>query len=536
MKRWKQTLLAGLAALLLCALLPAALAAGDGGAVLRAEAGGAPRGGTAEVEIWLDNGVGIGGGSLDITYDNTALELEKVIPAALGGALVQVNEYYTDTSARLSFASSQALGEEQILLCTAVFRIKETAPLGGSAVTLENARLYDVTGGLQESGVADGAVEIQYAGLTVSSVEAVRGQSVRVELLLDGALRPAGGSFEVIYDPEQLTAGGAVAGELLDGCSLVSNGTEPGRLRVTWAGSEALKAGGVLCTVTFHVSQEASGTPEIGLENLRLYDETAAPLDALAAGGTITLLTPTEESPKLWIVGGGIDPDTCTASVDVVLEGRGVICGGGFTVDYPEGVTLLSAQSLADFGEVNTKETGNIVFAWAGEAASVESQRLLHLEFQVSDANISFPLTLEEARALDGGGNPATVVDIRSGKLLPGGLKYQAPAVDELAVRDVNGGTEIDLVLDMASASQVPSLLAQPERSLLLALYENGVLKAVMFQEFAVELDANGIAQVSVSATLQGSGDELRIFLVGEGAALVPLSEQAAYELEVAGV
>ena len=216
MKIWKHALLACLAAALLWAALPAASAAGAE-PVLRVTEGGAPRGGTAEVALWLDGGAAVSGGSMDLTYDSAALELLELRPAELGGTLVQVNPHYTEDSARLSFASGQALGEDSVLLCTALFRIKETAPLGGSAVTLENARLYDVTGGLQESGVADGAVEIQYAGLTVSSVEAVRGQSVRVELLLDGALRPAGGSFEVIYDPEQLTAGGAVAGELLDG-------------------------------------------------------------------------------------------------------------------------------------------------------------------------------------------------------------------------------------------------------------------------------------------------------------------------------
>lgn len=534
MKIWKHALLACLAAALLWAALPAASAAGAE-PVLRVTEGGAPRGGTAEVALWLDGGAAVSGGSMDLTYDSAALELLELRPAELGGTLVQVNPHYTEDSARLSFASGQALGEDSVLLCTALFRVREDAPLGESAVGLENARLYDESAAPCGVRVESGAVEAQYAGLTVASVEGVRGQSVRVELLLDGALRPAGGSFEVVCDTSQLTAGSVAAGELLDGRTLVSNSADPGRVKVTWAGSEALEGNGVLCTVTFHISPEAAGTPEIRIENLRLYDENAAPLDAVAESGNVTLLAPTEESPKLWLVGGSIDPDTGTASVDVVLEGRGVICGGQFTVGYPEGVTLKKAEPLTGTGVVNTKEDGEVVFAWAGETPVVESQRLLRLEFTVENRNAAVPLTLGEASALDGAGAPAAVVDIRGGKLLPGGLEYQAPAVDEVTVRSAGGGTEIDLVLDVASAETGPSLLAEPERSLLLALYQDGRLVSAAVRPFAVTLDANGIAQAAISAELSGGGDTLRIFLLGEGGGLVPLSEPSFCELEVAG-
>ena len=532
MNIWKHVLIVSLTVLLLCVTLPAAFAAGADGPVLRVEAGGAPRGGTAEVEIWLDGGAEVSGGSLDIAYDSAALELEE-ISQELNGVLMTVNEHYTNDSARLSFASTEAMDKDSVLLCTAVFQVKADAPLGENPVTLENPRLYDADTATLPVSTVDGAVEAQYTGITVSSVEAVRGQSVRVELLLEGALNPAGGSFEVVYDPSLLTAGGVVAGELLHGCYLASNTLSPGRLKVTWAGSEALEARGVLCTVTFQVSPTASGTPEIAIENPWIYDESTVLLDALTESGTITLLTPTEESPKLWIVGGSIDPGTSTASVDVVLEGRGVICGGGFTVRYPtDQATLTSAQSLVGAGVVNTKPAGEITFSWAGAEPSVASQKLLHLEFFVTDPHAAVPLTLEAASALDSGGTAATVVDIRSGKLLPGGLEYQAPAVDEATVETAGGSTVLHLVLDMASAGQAAASRALPERSLLVALYEDGRLQSVSFREFDVTLDANGIAQVEVSAALSGSGDELRLYLLGEGGALIPLSEQTSYLLE----
>ena len=104
-----------------------------------------------------------------------------------------------------------------------------------------------------------------------------------------------------------------------------------------------------------------------------------------------------------------------------------------------------------------------------------------------------------------------------------------------MTVRSAGGGTEIDLVLDVASAETGPSLLAEPERSLLLALYQDGRLVSAAVRPFAVTLDANGIAQAAVSAELSGGGDTLRIFLLGEGGGLVPLSEPSFCELEVAG-
>ena len=60
-------------AALLWAALPAASAAGAE-PVLRVTEGGAPRGGTAEVALWLDGGAAVSGGSMDLTYDSAALD------------------------------------------------------------------------------------------------------------------------------------------------------------------------------------------------------------------------------------------------------------------------------------------------------------------------------------------------------------------------------------------------------------------------------------------------------------------------------
>ena len=537
MKKRKQGALLWLLSALLCLTLciPAG-AAGTTGALLFVENGGAARGETFAMAVTLAGGAGVWGGNLDVTYDPAALTLVSVEAGELlSGALFQCNPNYTDHSARVSFAASAAL-EGDGTVCVLTFRVREEAPLTDTRVSLENARLYDNNAEACAVTTVSGQAAVWYSGLAVRSVEAVRGQSVRVALDLTGELDPAGGSFTIVYDPDQMTAGTVVASSLLKGYSLVSNETTKGRIQVTWAGTYPLKERGTLCTITFHISQEAVGDPEIGVENLRAYDENATALDTVAQGGSVTLLTPTEDSPKLWLVGGAIDPENLTASVNVVLEGRGVICGGQFTLTYPtDRCTLISHQIQMGSGVVNDETAGRLVVSWADATPAAESQVLLHLEFQV-DAVSAVSLELAQATMLKSDGAAVSNVDIRNGKLLPGSLIYQAPAVDSAEVTVNGAGTAVEAVLDLASAQDLTALVsysAEDAPSLLVAFYEDGRMKTLSRQEFSVEMDKNGIAQITVSASCAGTADRFRVFLLGEGGTLLPLAEDTWYDLEV---
>lgn len=538
MKRAKLGAVLWLLVVLLClSVVPSASAAGEAGAVLRVEDGGAARGETFTMAVTLSGGAGVWGGTLDVTYNPTALELVSAEAGELlSGTLTQCNPHYSDHSARVAFAASTPLGEEGTV-CTLIFRVRDGAPLTETPVTLENVRLYDGDAAPCTVTAVSGRAAVWSSGLSVRSTKGVRGQAVRVTLDLTGELDPAGGSFTVIYDPEQMTAGTVVTSSLLQGCSLVSNEATKGRIQVTWAGAYPLEERGALCTITFHIAQEVTGTPEITIENLRAYDENAVVLDTVAEAGSVTILTPTEDSPKLWLVGGSIDPDTRTASISVVLEGRGVICGGQFTLTYPTDQCTLSTYRLQmNSGVVNNRTPGTLVVSWADTTPAAESQVLLQLEFQVTDM-AAVPLELSGASMLEGDGAAVANVDIRNGKLLPGNLTYQAPAVDSSAVTVDGEQTRVDAVLDLASA-QAPTaalrtLSAGDGPSLLVTFYENGRMKSLSRQDFAVEADKNGIAQVSVSAACGGTADRFRVFLLGEGGTLVPLAEDAWFELEV---
>ena len=539
---WKKLFFPLVLGLLLClSLLPAAFAAGEEGPVLQVGTGGAARGETFTLEVTLSGGQAVWGGGLEAVYDPDALTLLQIEAGGLmEGVLFQSNPAYTGSSARITFAGTAPL-EPEGTVCTLTFQVKADAPLGNTPVALAGVRLYDENAQACPVTTVDGQGQAWYSGLAVQSAEGVRGQSVRVELALEGELDPAGGGFTIVYDPEQMTAGSVVAAPLLQGYSLVSNEAEPGRIRVTWAGSRALESRGTFCTVTFHISQQAGGAPKIALENLRAYDEDARALSTAATAGEVTLLTPTESSPKIWIVGGAIDPAAKTASVDVVLEGRGTICGGRFTLSYPTGsCTLIDTQIQAVNGVVNLDTPGTVLFSWADTMPVSGSQALLRLEFQMESV-AAVPLELSQAQMFYSDGSAAVNVDIRSGKLLPDSLTYQAPVVDTATVTfRGDGQTQVEAVLDVAAAQLPSNPLARSAfagtdapRSLMVAFYEGGQLKSLSQQELAITLDENGIAQITLSAACAGTADQLRLFLLGEGGTWIPLSEDLWYQWEV---
>lgn len=537
MKRVRQAVAAFLAAIALCFLLPSAAIAADGTASLTVIGAGAPRGGNVSVVVELAQTSGICGGSMEIVYPETLTLVKAEAGELLSGTAAQVNPNYTADSVRVNFASTAPVGEKGNV-CVLTFQVKEGAPLGDTTVSLRNVRLYDENVASVAAEVRNGTVEVQYAKLRVSSVEAVAGQSVRMELFLEGGLDPAGGSFTIAYDDTKLTAGGVVAGTILSGHLLSSNKTEAG-IRVNWAGAEPVTEKGMLCTVTFHVKQGAAGTADVGIRDFVCYDQEGLRLDTLQEDGTITLLTPTEQNPKLWVVGGAVDSESGKALVSVVLEGRGEICGGSFQLTYPTtGCTLKEVKNTAytesTVSAVNNQEPGKIVFSWAGAAPSVQSEALIQLEFSVTDLTGDLLLELGEARMLDADGAAAVQVDIRSGKLLSDQTKFQLPTVDTMSVESGSGTTAVELGLDIADAAHFSEDGVQAGATqLVMVLYQEEKMQTVAMkqEDFSLKFDENGIAQVQVSASCVGSADSVKVFLLDGSGSMVPLSEQVTQEL-----
>lgn len=508
-------------------------------AVLRVEDSGVARGQTTTFAIYLDNPDDICGGNLELVYDNTAFTLDSIVAGGLlGGQAVTINTQYASNTAKVSFAGTTTLsGSEPLLYVT--MTASATADLGETTLSLQNVRMYNSNIESVDVTTQDGVLTVQYGAVTVNSVESVSGQSVRVEFWLEGDLDAAGGRFEVTYDTSKLTAGSVVAGTILPNGTLLYGNENSNTIYVTWAGTEPVEDRGVLCTITFAVAEGATGTADININNLVMYDEEATAVASVATSGVITICEATETSPKLWVVGGQVDATTNLATVGIVLEGRGVVVGGGFTLTYPTTGCELKTVSTTDYTNTsvsvfNVETPGTLIFTWAGTSPDVDSRVLLLLEFEV-DGALNGALTLDQASVLDSSTlDYITNVDIRSGKFIASGVALQAPIVDSAEVSISETNTSLSLTLDVASATQYSTDTSAVETiQLMMVFYSDGKMQTVTLdqREYTTTFDDNGVAQIEISASYAGVADEAKLFMVDGSGAWTPLSETIHYEL-----
>lgn len=479
------------------------------------------KGSEVAVEVTVSGGT-VSGGGLDIRYDPSVLTLKSAEAGSLQDMLVLVNGKYSTDTVRVSLAGTGDLTGESLLL-TLRFTVSTGAQPGTYPVSLHNVRLYQMSGDTPVTvtpQMRDGAVTVPCVNLRVETVEAAAMQSVKVRIFLDEGLYPAGGNFVVTYDAAHLTAGTVAGGSALPASSLLLGNADPekGEIAVTWAGTEAAQTG-VLCTLTFSVSADAAGTLPIAIQSAAVYDEVVAAMDLSLTGGAVKLVTASKESPKLWVVGGARDDDG-TATVGVVLQGRGRICGGEFTLGYdPAKCTLLSCEipaALEGAAVVNSPlessgTAGTVKLAWAGATPSVSSQLLLVLRFQVTDSSA---LTLSGVKTLDETGTLLADVELRPGAIRTDGEAVQLPVLNAKTTQTASQ-TTVSATVDIANALQFTAQEAQSIR-VFISLYENGQMKTVEVDPRSVTFDENGIASVAVETACQGTATLVKVFLLRE--------------------
>lgn len=485
------------------------------------------KGGEVAVQVTL-NGGQIGGGGFDIRYNNSVLTLKSAAAGTFENVLVIVNRKYAENVARVSLAGSAALPAECVLL-TLTFTVSATAQPGAYPVELENVRLYQASAADQNPvavtpQLQNGGVTVPCVKLRVNTVEAAAMQSVKVQILLEEGLYPAGGGFTVTYDTAGLTAGEVARGSALPASSaLVKNVDQSkGKIVISWAGDTSAQKG-VLCTLTFAVSASASGELPISLSAVSMYDTTPSAMDWSVTNGAVKIVTASEKSPKLWVVGGLAEADG-TATVGIVLEGRGSICGGEFTLRYdPEKCELLTRELPETLDAVavvnspletsdNKTDAGIVKLAWAGATPSVKSQLLLVLKFRVTGSSA---LALEAAKTLDARGNAVARVDLRSGAIRTGDEELQTPLMSVDSVAGTSGKTAVTATVDVANAMQFTDQKPQNVR-VFVSLYENGQMKTVEIEPEGITFDENGIASVAVDAACQGSATLMKVFFLQE--------------------
>ena len=109
-----------------------------------------------------------------------------------------------------------------------------------------------------------------------------------------------------------------------------------------------------------------------------MYDTDGKSIDASAEDGSVDVVLPSDRAPKLWAVGGAIQPDG-SAVVSVVLQGRGIVCGGSFTLTYDQS---LSVQAEPAGGCQINAEPGKLRASFASATPVADQVSLLKLTIQ----------------------------------------------------------------------------------------------------------------------------------------------------------
>lgn len=504
----KRVLSCLLAALLLFGAAAAPQQALAAGAVEISTVSGA-KGEVVDVTVGLKSD-DVYSGNFTIRYDSKVLELVSANSEAAPSIYCVVNGADEGT-VRVTF-TGVAEPIKDTVLCKLVFRITADTPTGGSAVSAEQLRLYNANGVPVDASAIAGSVAKKTAHLGLSSSETAEHQAVGVTVRLDGGLRTAGGNFTFTYDPNCLEVRSVQALDGLNNAPMTYRVEKPGVLRVSFGAAKALPDG-ELCTVILQTVTAEPKDTAVNLTDVRLYDENSAPLDTAVTNGTVSVAVPSDRDPKLWIVGGALQEDG-TAKVAVVLQGRGVACGGNFELlfDPPMKATVESHDAAC---VVRTEER-RIRVSWGSVLPCDDERQLVVVSF--ANAADGQALTFDGVRVYDK--ERDIVAEVRPTTI----EKHDSvtAVVDEkkCSVDESTSGKRYTVAVDVADMQRF-SGHAVSSVTPMLALYQGGRL--VGLSAAATMTLTGGVGELSLSAAAKEDVTEMRVFLMDAGGDYSPL-------------
>ena len=254
-----------------------------------------------------------------------------------------------------------------------------------------------------------------------------------------------------------------------------------------------------------------------------MYDTDGKPLDASAEDGSVDVVLPSARAPKLWAVGGAIQADG-SAVVSVILQGRGVVCGGSFTLTYAQS---LSAQAEPESNCQINAEPGRIRASFASATPVADQIALLKITIQNA---VPGKIDLLDAVFLDDDGSRIAVADVRPTTLSR--TSSAAAFAGTLRADTVGGQTQYLLDVDV-SDMHAGTPEARTDFTCLLALYDSeGVLEGLSIQKI-IAADT-GVNELTLAASTSKVPSYAKVFLLTDSSACLPLcgALQAAFERE----
>ena len=259
---------------------------------------------------------------------------------------------------------------------------------------------------------------------------------------------------------------------------------------------------------------EKEAAAELLLESKGFTDAVVSITD-----GSVDVVLPSDRAPKLWAVGGAIQPDG-SAVVSVVLQGRGIVCGGSFTLTYDQSLSVQAEPSGTC--QINA-EPGKIRASFASATPVADQVSLLKLTIQnaVPGAiDLSNAIFRDDSRIAAADVRPTTLSYTTSAAAFAGTLRADTSAGQTQYLLDVD-------VSDMRAGTPE----ARTEFTCLLALYDSdGLMEGLSVQKIAAS--DTGVNELTLTTSASKTPAYAKVFLLSDASAGLPLcgALQAALE------
>lgn len=504
-----------LVAAMLLSLSAATISAAAAGTITVSQVSGAA-GEVVDVELRLSSD-NVAGGNFTVRYDSDVLELVSATPATAFACLANSS---AAGEVKVVFSHSTQVIRDAVL-CTLTFRVTgQTDAQSGSAIVLEQVMLYDLNSKAVAADVIHGTVVRKTVRLRMSAAETAEYQAVRAIVRLEGGLSPAGGNFSITYDPTHFSVRSVLPLKAAEGVQFTYNIVRPGLVRVSFGDTTALAAGELFALI-FQTEGSAGAGSALCLTDAKMYDEKSKPLDVSVVNGSISIVVPSDDDPKLWVIGGAMQT-AGSAKIAVVLQGRGYVCGGNFRLRYDRRMTATVTPSANCQVRLDA-EAGEILVSWAADTPYGGEAELLTVAFTGA---VESAVTLDSALFYDKAATAISVVDIRGGSITAADA-VTAVVDSEKVVQRANGKTACTVAVDVADITCFNDA-AQGSVSAVLALYDEGKMVGLTMAPVRF---SNGVNELELVAETYQSVSDYQVFLTGGSASLSPLCQALRSQL-----
>ena len=338
---------------------------------------------TVLLPIRAEKNAGYAAGTLDITWDSTALILKSV---QYDSELAPENSpapIESDGTYRLAFGSYVAAANftDTGVFFTLEFEIAGTAEAGSYPVTVTRPDVYDAWVNAVSVSAETGGVTLTDASrisFTAGSAEAVIGLDTEIKIPVTAGFNSgyAAGTLDLLWDPALLTLTAVEYDEALAPANSPAEINDSGRYRLCFGDYLAesdYKGTGVFFTLIFSIAEDAApGTAEITLADPVVLDHNISRLSAVTANGaviltqgavttttttdseTTTTTTETTESPLP--ADYDFNGDSAVSMADAVLLIRFITEDGSLTAAQTDSILShapdLNGDGIADMTDV----------------------------------------------------------------------------------------------------------------------------------------------------------------------------------------